>query len=142
MPDLIHSIRIAASPDAVYRLVSTAAGFAEWWAADVTGKDGLVDLGFFHRQTVYRLRMQNSDPPHRAEWLCETGQEWATTHLVFQLEPAGGGTLLRFAHAGWSSPTDYFVSCNTTWGGLMFRLRAAAEGKSPGPLFPPEGLAY
>ncbi len=39
-------------------------------------------------------------------------------------------------------PQDYFVSCNTTWGELMFRLNAAAEGKTPGPLFSAIGLAY
>lgn len=44
-------------------------------------------------------------------------------------------SLLRFSHAGWQAETEYFVSCNTTWGELMFRLKAAAEGKNPGPLF-------
>ena len=38
--------------------------------------------------------------------------------------------------------TPFFVSCNTTWGGLMFRLRSAAEGKPSGPLFQKNSLAY
>jgi hypothetical protein len=38
--------------------------------------------------------------------------------------------------------TEYFTSCNTTWGDLMFRLKSAAEGKSRGPLFLAGDLAY
>lgn len=62
--------------------------------------------------------------------------------LVFELEGAGGGTLVRFTHAGWQSESDYFVSCATVWGELMFRLKAAAEGKPRGPLFLQGSLAY
>jgi hypothetical protein len=50
--------------------------------------------------------------------------------------------LLRFTHADWAADTDYFVSCTTTWGELMFRLKSAAEGKSRGPLFLAASLAY
>lgn len=142
MPDIIHAIQISAPVDAVYSLVSTPAGLAAWWAADVSEPDGAVELGFFNRQTVYRLRKQVAQPPHEMEWLCESGQEWSGTRIGFLIEPRGNGTLLRFAHCGWLSPTDYFTSCNTTWGGLMFRLKAAAEGKSPGPLFLRDSQAY
>jgi hypothetical protein len=53
-----------------------------------------------------------------------------------------GKTLLRFSHADWKAETDYFVMCTTTWGELMYRLKATAEGKMPGPLFSAAGLAY
>lgn len=49
---------------------------------------------------------------------------------------------MRFAHADWKAETDYFASCNTTWGELMYRLKAAAEGKTPRPLFSMVGMAY
>jgi hypothetical protein len=42
----------------------------------------------------------------------------------------------------WRAETDYFVACTTTWGELMFRLKATAEGKTPGPLFSATGMAY
>ena len=142
MADIVHSIQISAAVQDIYPLVSTAAGLARWWAADVTESGGAVELGFFNRQTVYRLRPQGQQPPHRAEWLCETGEEWGGTRLIFALEQHGSGTLLQFTHAGWRSETDYFVSCNTTWGELMFRLKSGAEGKSRGPLFLRESLGY
>jgi hypothetical protein len=142
MPDIQHAIQIAAAPEAIYPLVATGKGFGEWWAADITETSGEVALGFFNRATVYRLRLAVDQPPVRADWVCESGQEWSGTHLVFQLESRPSGTLLRFTHAGWESETDYFTSCNTTWGEPMFRLRAAAEGKSRGPLFAAAAMAY
>jgi hypothetical protein len=72
----------------------------------------------------------------------ETGKEWAGTRLIFTLELLPSGTVVRFTHAGWASETDYFVSCNTTWGALMMRLKAAGEGKPGGPLFLKDGMEY
>jgi len=134
-------IQISASAETVRRFAATAEGVAEWWASDVTETDGTVELGFFNRQTIYRLKPQRNDSSG-VEWLCESGNEWAGTRLIFVLEDKGGSTQVRFTHAGWASDTDYFVSCTTTWGELMFRLKAAAEGKSRGPLFLPSSLAY
>lgn len=142
MADILHAIQISAPADAIYSLAATPAGLAMWWAADISEPDGAVELGFFNRNTIYRLRKQGERPPSQIEWLCETGQEWQGTRLTFQLESRGNGTLLRFTHGGWQSATDYFTSCNTTWGELMYRLKAAAEGKSPGPLFLRDSLAY
>jgi len=50
--------------------------------------------------------------------------------------------LTDLTHADWAAETDYFVSCITTRGELMFRLKAAAEGKPAVPLFSKTGLAY
>lgn len=142
MPDIRHSIQISAPADAIYPLVSSAEGLAKWWAEDVTAIDNKVELAFFNRNTIYRLAPESLTAPSRAEWRCETGAEWAGTRLVFKLDPTKTGTLLRFTHADWPGDTDYFVACTTTWGELMFRLAAAAEGKGRGPLFLKGSLAY
>ena len=93
-----------------------------------------VELGFFNRATVYRLNSVRMAAPQSAEWLCESGQEWQGTRLIFDTASKNGGTMLQFAHADWKAETDYFINYNTTWGELMFRLKACAEGKAPGPL--------
>ncbi len=142
MADIRHAIQIAAPAARIYPLVATAQGFGRWWAADVTESDGRVELGFFNRTTVYVLRLAGAAAPTHAGWLCESGREWSGTRIDFRLEPKGAATLLRFTHAGWAAETDYFVSCNTTWGELMFRLKAAAEEKSAGPLFLAASMAY
>ena len=141
MADIKHSVQIAARPETIYPLIATAKGFGQWWATDITEPAGAVELGFFKRTTIYRLRLKDDKPPIRAEWACETGSEWAGTHLSFRLEPKDTSTLLHFRHGGWEDETDYFVSCNTAWGDLMYRLKAAAEGKGRGPLFLVDSLA-
>jgi hypothetical protein len=142
MPDIEHAIQIAATPDAIYPLFATATGFQQWWAADVTEPEGAVELAFFNHTTVYRLRLEVDKSPTVAQWLCESGKEWSGTRIIFRLEPRGATTFLRFTHGGWQAATDYFTSCNTTWGELMFRLKSAAEGKSRGPLFLANDLAH
>ena len=142
MADIQHAIAIAATPEAIYPLVATAHGLAQWWAADVSEPPGAVELGFFNRATVYRLRLVADRPALGAEWACDSGDEWRGTRLLFELASAKAGATLRFVHADWRAESDYFTSCNTTWGALMFRLKAAAEGRKPGPLFEKDSMAY
>lgn len=143
MPDIRHLIQVAAPPDALFPLVATADGLTRWWAEDVEqDASGLVKLGFFGRQTVYALRPETMLRPTRASWLCESGQEWTDTHLVFGLKSKAEETVVDFTHANWRAESQYFTVCNTTWGELMYRLKAAAEGKGPGPLFLKDALAY
>jgi len=144
MADIKHMIQIAAEPEIVHPLVSTAQGFTRWWAEDVTidRSSGNVDLGFFNRTTLYGLQPQRIEAQRLAHWLCHTGTEWSGTRLLFDLVEQKSQALLRFTHAGWQAETDYFVACTTTWGELMYRIKAAAEGKTPGPLFTAGGLAY
>jgi uncharacterized protein YndB with AHSA1/START domain len=142
MADIKHSIQISAKPEHVYPLVATAQGFGKWWAADVTESKDTVDLGFFKRATVYRLKPVVAHAPEQAEWVCESGDEWSGTRITFLLKATKSGTELRFTQANWRAESEYFLSCNTTWGELMYRLKAVAEGHSPGPLFSSDGLAY
>jgi uncharacterized protein YndB with AHSA1/START domain len=142
MPELLHSVEIDAPPSAIYPLISSAGGLAQWWAEDATALHGGAELGFFGRSTVYRLRSLTFAPPATAAWLCETGDEWTGTRLVFHLAPRGEKTDVRFTHEGWRKATPYFYSCNTAWGALLYRLKSAAEGRAPGPLFTRGGVAH
>jgi hypothetical protein len=67
--------------------------------------------------------------------------EWAGTELVFRPQPKGEQTQLEFSHERWAGETPFFVSCNTVWGHLMFKLKAAAEGAAAArPLFTTSGM--
>jgi hypothetical protein len=135
-------IRIAAPIERVAALAGTGDGFTKWWAEDVsTAADGVVTLGFFNRETLYVLRPLESSA-HCISWRCESGHEWSGTEIRFELTPDKAVTVLRFTHAGWRAATDFFTSCNTTWGELVFRLAGDAEGHPRGPLFKRNGLAY
>jgi uncharacterized protein YndB with AHSA1/START domain len=140
MPDIRQSIQIDAPAVKVYPLVNSGEGFSKWWAEDVVLRPDGVDLGFFNRATVYSVHLVRSALVE-TEWLCDSGQEWKGTRLRFHLNETKGQTQLRFMHAGWEADTDYFVSCTTTWGALMFRIKAAAEGKPSVALFSKTGWA-
>ncbi|MBZ5659040.1 MAG: hypothetical protein LAO08_01420 [Acidobacteriia bacterium] len=92
MADIKHMIQVNAAPPAVFPLVATAAGFSQWWAADVTEDKatGNVELGFFNRATVYGLHPIQIAAPKQAHWSCHTGKEWSGTRLLFDLEEQKG----------------------------------------------------
>jgi hypothetical protein len=64
-------------------------------------------------------------------WKCVGGvaaDEWKDTKLLWEIIPKDGSqTTLRFSHTGWPSTGDYYSSCNSTWGHLMFLLKDYAE---------------
>ena len=101
MPNIEHSIPIAAKIDTVYPLIATGNGFTQWWAEDVTESEGVVEFGFFRRATIYRLRLKMDQAPGYAKWLCESGDEWGGTRIEFRLEDRGAGSLVRFTHGDW-----------------------------------------
>ncbi len=142
MADMTHSIQIASPLERVYPLVASGNGFSQWWAADVTESRGIVDLGFFNRNTIYRLKPELIEARRQSALALPIRAGVEGTRLLFDVTASGKNTLLRFTHAGWRAETDYFVACTTTWGELMFRIKAAAEGKAPGPLFSAGGMAY
>lgn len=142
MPNIKMAVSIETAPEKIFPLVATPRGFSKWWAADVTENAGAVDLGFFKRTTVYRLQLASLVEPSEVEWRVLTGQEWSGTSISFEMAQNKSATVLHFTHADWEAETDYFSMCTATWGELMFRLKAAAEGKTPGPLFSADGLAY
>ncbi|MGH7531728.1 MAG: SRPBCC family protein [Gemmatimonadales bacterium] len=144
MPEIRHQVQIAATPKTIYPLISSAEGFGRWWAADVrrAGTAGtVVELGFFGRGTVFRLRPQTFLAPNQTSWQCESGEEWAGTSITFVTGPHATGSVLRLTHGGWAAESDLFIAANTTWGALLHRLRAVAEGRELGPLFTVDTLA-
>jgi hypothetical protein len=142
VPDIRHAIQIAASAELIFPIIATARGWTQWWAEDVMESGDVIELGFFNRTTIYRLKSLAQKPLERSEWFCESGKEWSGTRLLFELKTAGTATNVHFIHANWEAETEYFTNCNTTWGELMFRIKSAAEGDPRGPLFLAGSLAY
>jgi uncharacterized protein YndB with AHSA1/START domain len=137
MADMIHEIRVAASPEAVYAAIATQDGLRGWWTADTTAEPRagtIARLGFGHRASIFEMRVEALDPGRRVEWSClGDNEEWKGTRLTWTVDPDEGGTRLRFVHGGWRSTEGWFGVCNSTWGELMYRLKAYAETGAPRP---------
>ncbi len=142
MADIKHSISIDAPRERVFPLIASGSGFARWWTADVTEDypTGIIEVAFFNHATVYRLKPIRSSTSWTTEWMCQTGQEWTGTRLLFELTETSGTTQLRVRHSGWKAETDYFVSCTKVWEEMMLQFKAAAEGNGLGPLFSKDRL--
>jgi uncharacterized protein YndB with AHSA1/START domain len=137
MPEIRHLISIEAPPETIYTALATSAGLASWWTADSTADDtvgGKAEFGFDHKSVIFRMKIETLAPGRQVVWSCRgDNPEWVGTTLTWTIEPSDGGSLLRFTQSGWRDMTDMVATCNSTWGELMYRLKASAEGKNPGP---------
>ncbi len=137
MPDLMHQIPIEAPPDKVYAALATQDGLRGWWTADTVAGSrvgGRAEFGFDRRSVVFRMTIEELEPGQRVVWSCHGDHdEWRGTRLTWEMLPQGGNTLLKFTHAGWREASDFFATCNSTWGELMYRLKNYVEGRNPGP---------
>lgn len=107
-----REIYIEASPDVVYRVVSSAEHVREWWADDAAfdsapDAEGFVAFGDQSRPDAKRERLTvlEADPPHRFSfaWVYDKAAPESPTSaltVTFDLVASGAGTLLRFSEKG------------------------------------------
>jgi uncharacterized protein YndB with AHSA1/START domain len=144
MADLHHQIDIAAPPEKIYEALATETGLKRWWTADTHADEkvgGVAEFGFGQRSVVFRMRIEQLDPGRRVVWTCDGGHpEWKGTKLTWEIrrgatDPLSSDnvTTLRLRHSGWKEISDFYASCNSTWGELMWRLKDELEGRQPGP---------
>lgn len=107
MPEILHELRIAATPEEVYGALTTPEGLAAWFTRDVvtTATVGSTsEFGFDNHQTVFRMEIVELVPAACVRWRCVGGHsEWQGTEVMFELEPADAAkaTDLRFHHQRW-----------------------------------------
>jgi hypothetical protein len=86
------------------------------------------------RDVVFRMAIEALEPNRIVRLKCSRGQpEWAGTMLEWEIEPKPAGSALKFQHRDRRAMTPYAASCNTTWGHLMFKLKAFVESGKPAP---------
>jgi uncharacterized protein YndB with AHSA1/START domain len=137
MIELDHEIEIEASPNEVYEALVTQVGLRRWWTADSTAepKEGsIATFGFGKRSTVFRMRLDELVPGKSVRWTC-VGElpEWTNTRLAWSISTQDRATRLHLTHTDPKGTSGSCASRNSTWGELMYRLKAYVEGKNPGP---------
>ncbi|MQY03234.1 SRPBCC domain-containing protein [Actinomadura macrotermitis] len=101
-----REIHIDASPEVVFDVVSSPEHLREWWPDEaeypvVPGGSGRIGFG----DTWMRFTVVDAAPPRlfSFRWTHEEGETAAPGNsflVVFELEPAGTGTLLRMTESG------------------------------------------
>jgi uncharacterized protein YndB with AHSA1/START domain len=132
VPDIMHQLKIHASPEAVYRAMTTAEGVRNWWTRDAaldTTIGGTGEFGFYERRFVIRVSVEELVPSARVGWKTIAGAPgWDGTTIAFALRPAEDGTLLAFAHRGFRVADERYASATTRWGYYLLSLKHYLEG--------------
>jgi hypothetical protein len=126
------------SPDEAFAAVNDV---RSWWTGEITGPTDELGAEFTYRyQDIHRSTQRISElvPGRRIAWHVTDGylsfvpdkSEWTGTDMTFDLIPAaGGGTEVRFTHAGLVPQQPCYDQCAPAWNfyvGTSLRERIAA----------------
>jgi uncharacterized protein YndB with AHSA1/START domain len=134
-----REMRIEASPEVVYQVISTPEHLREWWPDEAeAGEGNQVRITFGDPDSpdakVETLTVVEEDPPRRFafRWIYDDGQSGASPQsllVTFDLVPSGDGTLLRFSESGyrekgWESAVleEQYAEHTTGWEYFLPRL--------------------
>lgn len=137
---LVHQVNIKASPDTIYRAISTQEGLASFWTSDSKAEPAVGSVATFgFGGPMQRMRIDELTAGKHVKW---TGlndfPNWDGTTVTWEIAPAEKGeSSLTFRHAGWPAAVtaDDLGSINYTWGMIVDRLRQYAESGKPVPYF-------
>jgi hypothetical protein len=116
MAEIVHRVRVRATPADVLRAVREEALRVAFWPIDSKLSMQAVAVG---------------DAP-KVAWCCTEGPaEWVGTDISFDVAPEGAETVVRFSHGNWRESTDYMAQCATSWARVLLGLKSHIEIPEP-----------
>lgn len=137
---LVHQVNVKATPDTIYKAVSTEQGLQAFWTSDSKAEPRVGSIATFgFGGPTQRMRIDELVPGKRARWTALADfPNWDRTTVSWEISPAENGeTSVLFRHADWpaSVSQDDLGSINYTWGLIVERLKNYAETGERNPLF-------
>jgi uncharacterized protein YndB with AHSA1/START domain len=137
---LVHQVNVKASPETVYKAISTQEGLASFWTSDSKAEPKVGSVASFgFGGPSQRMKVDELVPGKRVKW---TGlsdfPNWGNTTVTWDIAPAANAeTSVTFRHANWPESVSYddLGSINYTWGMIVDRLKQYAETGKPVPYF-------
>src|SRR5579885_1384599 len=128
MPDIMHTLKIQAPPDRVYRAITTAEGVRSWWTRDVSldSAAGTGEFGFYGRRFVVKIVIDALEPEARVRWRVANAA-WPGDIVEFDVKPEAGHTRLAFAHRGFGEADQRYAGATTRWGVYLLSLKEYLE---------------
>jgi uncharacterized protein YndB with AHSA1/START domain len=129
MPDILHLVKIHASPERVYQALTTAEGIRHWWTRDAvldSKGGGTGEFGFQDNRTMTRVRIDELEPPVRVAWTTISLQREGTM-IMFDLRLERSDTVLSFAHRGFEQVNEGFKRATVGWGHYLGSLQRYLE---------------
>ncbi|GAA2831947.1 SRPBCC domain-containing protein [Kribbella solani] len=140
-----REIQVQASPEVVYEVISSPKHLREWWPeeADLVAEPGATGTVTFRRpegDKIQPVTVIEADPPRRFafrwSYTDEPAVEDNSLLVTFDLIPAGGGTLLRFAESGYdvaNKPDEMLADHTSGWDYFLPRISPYAAGLAQRP---------
>jgi uncharacterized protein YndB with AHSA1/START domain len=108
----------AGAPDAVFSALTDIDALTGWWTPAAGDADTGDTLRFLMGDQEVVMRVEEADCASRVRWsvlVCEPAPDWNGTSIIFDLEPVGAGTELRFQHLGLNPSLECFENCQAGW---------------------------
>ena len=141
------SMRVKASPDAVFEALTTVTGLAAWWnPATGSGQTG-GELRFVRNAPEpLVIHVDEATRPTSVRWTvtdCPFLPDWIGTRPTFTITPADGGTSeLHFRHHGLTQELECIDICTRSWNHfIMTSLRDYLEAGQGSPYMSPGDTA-
>ena len=147
--DYQKTIRVKATPEALFDAITTTAGLAAWWVPRVTGsgsKGGDLKM-FMGSPEPLVIHVDEAARPASVRWTvteCAFEPDWVRTHPTFTITPVDGGeSKLAFRHHGLTSELACFGICRPSWDHFIAKsLRELVESGQGHPAGSPADLAW
>jgi uncharacterized protein YndB with AHSA1/START domain len=129
-----REIRVEAAPEVVYEVVSSPEHLREWWPDEadlepVAGRTGTIGFRQDDRIMKVPVTVIEAEPPRRFVFRWDYAGDTATPQnsvlVTFDLIPADGGTLLRFAETGFDEAGksgELFADHTSGWDHFLPRI--------------------
>lgn len=130
MPSILHDFEVKTDPSAVYAAVSSPDGLDQWWTLRSSGEPrvGAEYELWFGPRADWRAKVTEAVPGKRFSLeLTGADDDWVGTSVAFTLEPAAGGTMVRFSHSGWQDATEHFRISSFCWAMYLRVMRRFTE---------------
>lgn len=112
-------VKIHASPERVYRALTTAEGIRNWWTRDAdldSRVGGTGQFRFYQGKAVTTVRVDDLEPQERVGWKTLSANApggWDGTEITFDLRAAEDETVLSFPHRGFKHADEGYALVNT-----------------------------
>ena len=130
--DYQTTIRVKASPDALFDALTTVTGLAEWWnPATGSGETGGELRFIMNTPEPLVIHVDEATRPTSVRWTvtdCPFLPDWIGTRPMFTITPVDGGTSeLHFRHQGLNEELECIDMCTRSWNHYMTSLRDYLE---------------
>jgi uncharacterized protein YndB with AHSA1/START domain len=139
MTDYQKTLRVQASPEALFDALTSVSGLAAWWVPVTGSGDGGGELRFhMNAPEPLVIHVDEATRPASVRWTvteCDFLPDWVGTNPVFTITSAGdGASELRFRHHGLTPELDCIEMCTRGWNHYLASLRDFVETGRGSPL--------